>query len=173
MHGFFGGPQAFLEEQEGDPPMCYDRKGQVCNKNQMSEEDDEAKELDARMHRLKAAAAEDGFWPSIHDANASARVENAEVISRARTYEKAQRAFERAFESYQAEAVRWASAVRGLEDDYSLYCRPFHDVTMECEKNWRTALKMWFAREPLPECAVGVVTPYTKNASGGFLSSIF
>lgn len=171
-HSFFGGPQAFLEEVEGDPPMCFDKKGQVCNKSEMSEEPDEEKQLDFRMHKLQEAQTEDGFWPSIHEANVRSLEENAAVRAQARNYESAQRAFERAFETYQAEAARWAAAIRGLEDDYALYCRPFHDVTMECEKKWRTALKMWFAREPLPQCAVGVVTPFQKNPSGGFLSSI-
>lgn len=50
----------------------------------------------------------------------------------------------------------------------------FHDVTMKCERNWRKVLRLWFAREPLPECSVGVSTPYTKLPSGaGFFGSLF
>ncbi|CAE7232312.1 unnamed protein product [Symbiodinium sp. CCMP2592] len=74
-----------------------------------------------------------------------------------------QQEFVKAYLGYRKELLNWKSATRGLEDDYALHCRPFHDVTMECERKWRSAMRMWAAREPLPACMVGVVTPYVRH----------
>lgn len=205
-HAFLGTPQAFVEEApagvpdpteqkpivagEGkgeeeeaaqqkpavDMPLCFNREGNVCNKNQQSEEDDTAKALDWRMNALKKAEKEPWFWPEVHKSTEKALAEKANVSNKVKDYLRAREAFERTFESYHDEAQQWASSLRGLEDDYALYCRPFHDPTMKCEYGWRKVLRLWFAREPLPECAVGVVTPYTKlptNTVTGWFSGIF
>mmetsp|Transcript_111386 Transcript_111386/g.175540 ORF Transcript_111386/g.175540 Transcript_111386/m.175540 type:complete len:206 (-) Transcript_111386:25-642(-) len=155
-----------------DPPMCFSREGNVCNKNQMTEEPDEEKAFDFRMNKLKMAEKEPWFWPAFREANRIALAEKATVESKIKSYLSSREAFEKVFESYHEEAHKWASALRGLEDDYALYCRPFHDVTMSCERKYRKALRMWFAREPLPECPVGVVVPYMKNPASHSLFSL-
>lgn len=172
------------EETEGgetpkivvDQPLCFNREGSVCNKNQQSEPDDTAKALDFRMNALKKAEKEPWFWPEVHKTTALALKEKVNVQAKVQDYVKARAAFEKTFEAYHDEAQQWQSSLRGLEDDYALYCRSFHDPTMKCEYSWRKALRLWIAREPLPECAVGVVTPYSKlpsNSVTGWFSGIF
>jgi len=168
-HVFFGAPQAFVE----DPPVCFNRKGRICNQNELKEPPHEEKALDERMLRLQAASQEPGFFEAMSAANSAAAAERASLKARAAEYVLAREAFEKAYAAYQAEAGHFASAVRGIEDDYFLYCRPYHDVTMPCESQWRYAIRAWFAREPLPECEVGVVTPYAKIGAAQLRPSFF
>jgi len=174
-HAFLNTPQAFIDAgpESADPPLCFNREGSVCNKNQQTEAAATEKELDFRMEKLKGAEKEPWFWPAVKEVNAAAAAEKANVEAKVRDYTQSREAFVKAFQKYQNEAQVWTSTLRGAEDDYALYCRPFHDVTMKCERSWRKILRLWFAREPLPECAVGVTVPYTKNPTGkGILSYI-
>jgi len=191
-HEFLGRPQAFAEGDEQPPadssnaeqgdkettedvkaPHCFSKNGALCNRNQMDGVTDEERKLDARMAKLRKAETEPWFWPAIHDVNRDANAQKANVQAKVDDYLNARKKFDHAFESYQASAVKWQSALRGIEDDYALYCRPFHDVTMPCERRYRQVLRWWFAREPLPECPVGVVTPYSKLPTGkGLLSGL-
>jgi len=165
---------------EAKPPVCYDVNRQICNRHELRAQSEDSAVQDQRMRRLKhdwAASASlfggRGLQAEVHAANAEAAAEETRVEARAKDFKKAWDAFEKTFAAYQKEEQSWREALRGLEDDYSLHCRPFHDVTMQCEKSWRQAMRWWFAREPLPGCLVGVVTPYARTAGTGSAHHFF
>merc|ERR1711971_162264 len=101
----------------------------------------------------------------IKTANALSAQNRANVAAAASGYKKSFEAFDAAYKNYEQELKVWQQSISGLEDDYALFCRPYHDVTMPCESRYRRAMQWWLAREPLPSCEVGVVTPYLRNAS--------
>jgi len=153
------------------PPVCYDREGQVCNRNQLAISGPGEQELDKRMRRLKAASKDGGDLENrIRSANANAETEMGHVKKKAAELRTATEAFNKAWEAYEVEAKAWKAAVKEIEDGYVSHCRPFHDVTMQCEKRFREAMRWWFAREPMPQCPVGVVTPFdVQPVKRGFL----
>mmetsp|Transcript_29798 Transcript_29798/g.67510 ORF Transcript_29798/g.67510 Transcript_29798/m.67510 type:complete len:188 (+) Transcript_29798:275-838(+) len=159
---------AFLE---AEPAACYNAIGQVCNKSELtySGNDDEEQKLDERSRHLQRDWANSGLLrhgglrDRVKAANAAAAAERMRLEARAEDYVKAKHSFEQTFAAFQKDAKVWRGAMSGLEDDYALYCRPFRDVTMPCEGKWRSAIRWWYAREPLPTCVVGVVTPYSRT----------
>merc|ERR1712179_598560 len=84
-------------------------------------------------------------------------------------YVAAREQLEHFFKVHQEKALHWIDAIRDLEKNYNTNCRPFHDTTMQCEKKWQDAMHAWVAREPLPQCLVGVVTPYEKKPLRGLM----
>lgn len=160
---------------------CYSRKGQVCNKKELGQASPKDEELDERMRHLQAdlqlkpkmfVRGED-VMKNIEKANEKLQVEHGDVEKSARAFEKRRSAFEGAFDNYKKVLATWKKATANLEDDYTLHCRPFHDVTMECEAKWRAAMRSWAAREPLPECLVGVVTPFPPGEKQGSVWTYF
>lgn len=183
------------DRPKSDEPAsaCFHR-GKVCNKEELPE-DPLKTALRGRQSRLLKAAMQHGFcsdpsfssreacdaasgrWqeqdgPFLKErvANAAARArDRADVVVReAANYDTAYEDFHRAYEAYAKEARVWQDSIKQVEDDYLMWCRPFHDVSMKCESNFRTAMRWWFGREPLPSCEVGVVTPYLRNKTKGF-----
>lgn len=150
---------------------CYSRKGQVCNKTELGGTSEKDEELDERMRHLQADlqlrpkmfVKSDGVIKRIQKANEAMRAEHDSLEKSARAFEKSRSDFEAAFGKYKKHLAMWTGAVANLEDDYTLDCRAFHDVTMECEAKWRAAMRAWAAREPLPKCLVGVVTPFSSG----------
>eukprot|EP00929_Paragymnodinium_shiwhaense_P073579 TRINITY_DN37554_c0_g1_i1.p1 TRINITY_DN37554_c0_g1~~TRINITY_DN37554_c0_g1_i1.p1 ORF type:complete len:245 (+),score=50.26 TRINITY_DN37554_c0_g1_i1:63-797(+) len=192
---------SFTDKDSDDavPDTCYNKQGQVCNRSTLPV-DNHAKELqESRFNALRIAeshgfcsdplyssqqACEDagGEWRAeegldlfgrLQQANWLAATNRKRVEAAAAEYQKSFQAFDAAYKDYEKELRVWQQAVTGLEDDYSLYCRPFHDVTMECEGRFRRAMQWWLAREPLPACEIGVVTPYLRNASPKSVSSMY
>jgi len=82
-------------------------------------------------------------------------------------YDESYSVFHKAYEAYAKEVQTWKSVLADFGDDYALNCRPYHDVTMQCEAKYRQAMRWWQAREPLPECEIGVTVPYTRNKTLG------
>merc|ERR1719198_462523 len=168
--------QAFFAESPEPPVACYN-KGKVCNSHDLmhaGESPLSAMRLDARMRRLqKVLAIDPAFLTKLNSVDARAAEDQQLVEARAADFQAARDEFNKAFESYHTYLKSWANAMRSLQDDYLANCRKFHDVTMPCERSYRDALKDWRSREPLPECAVGVVTPYEPNRPPqGWLQSL-
>ncbi|CAE7832214.1 unnamed protein product [Symbiodinium sp. CCMP2592] len=169
-HDFLHRASAF-EAKEEPPPRCYNRQGQVCNMSALPEDEDKQAALDKRMERLQADMqlrpqlylGSQDVMSQVDKANVLSAEELKNMEANAEAYEIAHMEFVKAYMGYRKELLNWKSATRGLEDDYALHCRPFHDVTMDCERKWRSAMRMWAAREPLPACMVGVVTPYVRH----------
>ncbi|CAE7942255.1 unnamed protein product [Symbiodinium necroappetens] len=168
--GFLHHYSAF-EAKEEAPPRCYNRQGQVCNMSSLPEDEDKQAALDKRMQRLQADTqlrpqlylGSQDVMSQVDKANVLSAEELKNMAANAEAYEMAHMEFVKAYMGYRKELLNWKSATRGLEDDYALHCRPFHDVTMDCERKWRSAMRMSAAREPLPACMVGVVTPYVRH----------
>eukprot|EP00927_Polykrikos_kofoidii_P073614 TRINITY_DN69631_c0_g1_i1.p1 TRINITY_DN69631_c0_g1~~TRINITY_DN69631_c0_g1_i1.p1 ORF type:complete len:260 (-),score=45.01 TRINITY_DN69631_c0_g1_i1:40-780(-) len=195
---------AFLGGEAGDgdekPPTCYNRKGKVCNRSKIGVDPLLKFKLE-RQQRNLIMAQNGGFcsdpailtqeecdgaggeWtfmdgPSLDEriatANALAAENRAHIERAARHYQRAFERFDQAYKAYRKELVVWQQAISGVEDDYNLFCRPFHDTSMSCELKFRRAMHGWFAREPLPSCEVGAVTPYMRKAMPkGFFASLF
>ncbi|CAJ1363154.1 unnamed protein product [Effrenium voratum] len=160
-----------IKEEEPPPPKCFNRQGEVCNMSVLPGDKEKEAVLDKRMEQLQADMqlrpkvylGSQDVMSQVDKANKLSEDELNNIETKAEAYERAHLEFVRSYLGYKKELLNWKSAVRGLEDDYALHCRPFHDVTMDCERKWRSAMRMWAAREPLPDCMVGVVTPYVRN----------
>lgn len=178
--------------KEGDdehPPTCFNKKGSVCNSAELGIPPHLQEKLDARKNAL-VVAINDGFcsdptltkvedceaaggeWRDVEGddlktqlarSTAQSRVQRATLEKMADAYQASFEKLQSSFKSYKRELTVWQQALSGLEDDYTLHCRPFRDVSMECETQFRQAMHWWFAREPLPECEIGVVTPFLRN----------
>lgn len=177
------------DQDDATPERCYDKKGQVCNKdelgvppNLLALRDHQSKILVLNMNHGTCSDPElntkeecdDGGarWleqpgPELSDrisyANSMAQARLNDVQHEAAQYASAKGYLSDSFHQLQDEATRWQKAYSALTSAYLLWCRPFHDVNMSCEHKFRQAMTWWQAREPLPACEVGVVTPYLRT----------
>eukprot|EP00928_Gymnodinium_smaydae_P041759 TRINITY_DN28216_c0_g1_i1.p1 TRINITY_DN28216_c0_g1~~TRINITY_DN28216_c0_g1_i1.p1 ORF type:complete len:321 (-),score=49.05 TRINITY_DN28216_c0_g1_i1:86-934(-) len=176
-----------------DVESCYSRAGQLCNADALKVEPAVQKKMDRQSAALEyyynhgacsdsdQLTAEDcrengGIWHEmpgptltqrLSSASALASTSLARVQSAAASYQKAHEALDNVFPGLEHERTVWQKVMNELQDAYSLWCRPFHDVSMECESKFRQAVRWWSGREPLPACEVGVVTPYAGKPSKG------
>jgi len=194
---------SFEEEEAAEPEgkkedvdTCFNKKGQVCNADEVGVDPHLQMKLDAQNDQLRMmmhhgfcsdpqievqeeCEKEGGDWhemegptldQEIHIADMLAYRTRKTVEREAADYGHAYEELESAYKDFKKEVTVWQQSISGLEDDYALFCRPFHDVTMQCEGKFRQSLRWWFAREPLPNCEVGVVTPYLRNKTRGAIS---
>lgn len=168
-------------QQPTEPPStCFNKKGQVCNKRALGDFSNPLEDkMDHRNTFLKKALAMEDTWGDIggggvlghiDSANAAAKEELDRVVAAGAAYARKMDQFKKAFADYKVIMHAWEEALYDVQDDYTVHCRQFHDVTMQCERNYRSGLRWWWAREPLPQCLIGVVTPYKRlPVSGGLL----
>ncbi|CAL1170675.1 unnamed protein product [Cladocopium goreaui] len=150
-------PQAGATSFEEDIPKCFNRQGQVCNMSVLPMNKEKEALLDKRMERLQADMqlrpkmflGSQDVTSQMDQANEMSKQELKNMTEKVEVYERAHLDFVKAYLAYKKELMNWQSGVRGLEDDYAL--------------KWRSAMRMWAAREPLPDCMVGVVTPYVRQ----------
>mmetsp|Transcript_16083 Transcript_16083/g.34768 ORF Transcript_16083/g.34768 Transcript_16083/m.34768 type:complete len:249 (-) Transcript_16083:175-921(-) len=158
---------------EEKPLKCFNKRGKVCNKEALGDFDDPIKDkLDHRNKMLSEALnMEDPPWGGPWDgglmghiriANAATASEKQNVIHKVDEYVRSMKDFEKAFDAYKKKATIWQDTIMDFEDDYAVHCRSYHDVSMKCESDWRSGLRWWKAREPLPQCIIGAVTPYKR-----------
>merc|ERR1712107_787078 len=119
---------------EEPPPItdekCFDHQGLLCNRKDVGEPADEEIHRNRRQRHLEREVQAGVLWDGIKKANAEAAQERKNLERKAQAFEAARADFEGTFRTYQKQAMAWRDVIQGLEDDYTLHCRPFHDVSM-------------------------------------------